>query len=101
MLPGTTIAGVPVSRVGFGAAPLGGLYEEVTDEQAVGAVAAAVDAGVRLFDTAPLYGHGLSEIRLGRALAALGPAGRNVTVATKVGRLLRPGNDPDTIFRGI
>ena len=60
-------AGAPV--LGFGAAPIGNLFRPVTDEQARGAVDAAWDAGIRYFDTAPYYGLGLSESRLGAALA--------------------------------
>src|SRR5581483_6115555 len=60
---------VEVTRLGLGCAPLGNLYEPITDDDATGAVDAAWAAGVRFFDTAPLYGHGLSELRLGAALA--------------------------------
>lgn len=96
-----SIGPVTVTRLGMGAAPLGGLFTEVTDEQAFEAVAAAVDRGIRYVDTAPLYGHGLSEIRLGKALRRLGERAAGVAVSTKVGRLLRPGTDPTTIFRGV
>ncbi|MFG3440290.1 aldo/keto reductase [Nonomuraea sp. NPDC047897] len=73
-------------RHGFGAAPIGGLYEAVGEEQARATVEAAWAHGVRLFDTAPHYGLGLSERRLGAALA--GRTG--YVLSTKVGRLLRP-----------
>lgn len=59
-------SGVPVSRLGFGAAVIGNLFTEVTDEQAHEAVTAAWQRGIRYFDTAPHYGLGLSERRLGR-----------------------------------
>jgi D-threo-aldose 1-dehydrogenase len=88
-----------VITLGLGCAPIGNLYEPVTDDEAIAAVHAAFDAGIRLFDTAPLYGHGLSEIRLGRALAGL--PRDEITVSTKVGRLLVPGDDGDTIFRDV
>ena len=67
---------VAVSRLGFGAAPIGNLYREISDEEAFGAVEAAWQTGVRYFDTAPHYGLGLSERRFGVALA--GSAARRV-----------------------
>ena len=82
-----------VTRVGLGTAPLGGLFQPVDESDAVGAIEAAYGLGLRLFDTAPLYGHGLSERRLGLALAAR-PRDEFV-LATKVGRLLRAGAPPD------
>jgi D-threo-aldose 1-dehydrogenase len=72
------------SRLGFGAAPLGNLYTPVADEAASAAVDSAFERGIRLFDTAPYYGHGLSEERLGRAFA--GRPRRSFSVSTKVGR---------------
>ncbi|MGI5287254.1 aldo/keto reductase [Nonomuraea polychroma] len=77
---------IDLPRHGFGGAPIGNLFEEVTDEQARATVDAAWDRGVRLFDTAPHYGLGLSERRLGAALA--GRSG--YVLSTKVGRLLVP-----------
>jgi D-threo-aldose 1-dehydrogenase len=77
---------VAVTRLGFGAAPIGNLFSAVADADAAGAVDAAWDAGVRFFDTAPLYGHGLSEQRLGAALRAR--PRDELVLATKVGRLL-------------
>ena len=61
---------VEVGDLGFGAAQIGNLYTEVDDETAAQAVDAAWTAGLRYFDTAPHYGLGLSEWRLGAALAA-------------------------------
>ena len=55
--------------LGFGAAPLGNMFRELTDEEAAATVDAAWQHGTRFFDTAPQYGAGLSEIRLGRQLA--------------------------------
>ncbi|MEV4889036.1 aldo/keto reductase [Nonomuraea sp. NPDC055795] len=73
---------------GLGGAPLGNLFTAVTDEQASATVDAAWEAGVRLFDTAPHYGLGLSERRLGAALA-----GRDgYVLSTKVGRRLVPAD---------
>ena len=84
---------VQVTRLGLGAAPLGGLYQELTDEAAAEVVQASWDSGIRLFDTAPLYGYGVSERRLGSNLRDK-PRGE-FALATKVGRLLRPGVAPD------
>jgi D-threo-aldose 1-dehydrogenase len=96
---------VEVTRLGLGCAPLGNLYEAVTDHDARATVRAALDAGVRWFDTAPLYGHGLSETRLGAALAELPDGVRRdeLVLCSKVGRVLRPavGERPDTIFRDV
>jgi len=80
--------GLRVSQIGFGGAPLGNLFAALSDTAAGETVAAAFEVGIRLFDTAPLYGHGLSERRIG---AALRDRRRDeFVVATKVGRLLRP-----------
>ncbi|MFI5835831.1 aldo/keto reductase [Micromonospora sp. NPDC051300] len=79
---------VRVTSVGFGASGIGNLNGGVTDEEARGAVDAAWRAGIRYFDTAPHYGLGLSERRLGAALAGRPRAA--FTVSTKVGRLLVP-----------
>ncbi|RYF44047.1 MAG: aldo/keto reductase [Comamonadaceae bacterium] len=73
--------------LGFGGAPLGNLYSALDDESAGAALERAWALGLRYFDTAPLYGHGLSETRIGRMLAGK-PRG-SFTVSTKVGRLLR------------
>jgi D-threo-aldose 1-dehydrogenase len=77
-----------VTALGFGGAPLGGLFTAVSEEAAAAALAAAWDAGVRYFDTAPLYGFGLSEQRMGAFLRTK-PRDEYV-LSTKVGRLLRP-----------
>ncbi|MFF4829372.1 aldo/keto reductase [Streptomyces sp. NPDC001312] len=82
---------VRVSELALGCAALGNLYHPVTDEAAHATVDAAWDAGIRTFDTAPHYGLGLSERRLG---AALRDRPRDTyTLSTKVGRLLVP--DPE------
>lgn len=91
-----------VSVLGFGGNPLGGLMEEVSDESGNSAVAAAFELGINYFDTAPFYGTGLSEHRLG---AALRPYPRDAfVISTKVGRLLRPGREressADKYYRG-
>ncbi|AKU18710.1 aldo/keto reductase [Luteipulveratus mongoliensis] len=79
---------VRLSRLGFGAAMLGNLYRAMDDETARETVAAAYDSGVRYFDTAPHYGLGLAERRLGDALSAYPRS--DYVVSTKVGRLLVP-----------
>ncbi len=80
------------ARLGFGAAPIGNLGREVGDDEALSAVDAAYDAGIRYFDTAPHYGLGLSERRLGQALS--GRPRDSYLLSTKVGRLLRENPDP-------
>lgn len=80
---------VSVTRLGLGTAPLGGLYEAVPDGDARGAVSSALSLGIRYVDTAPLYGYGLAERRLGAALR--GVERDSFTISTKVGRLVRPG----------
>lgn len=76
------------SRLGFGAAPIGNLYRETSDAAAQAAVFSALDGGINYFDTAPYYGFGLSEKRLGAALKAH-PKGKDALVSSKVGRCLR------------
>lgn len=77
-----------LTRLGFGGAPVAGLTAAITDEQARAAMAASWDAGVRYFDTAPWYGIGLSEHRVGAFLRTRNRA--EYVVSTKVGRLLKP-----------
>lgn len=83
-----TVGPMQVSEVGFGAAQLGNLYRTTTDEEALAAVDEAWNQGIRYFDTAPHYGLGLSERRLGAALS--GRARDSFLLSTKVGRLLVP-----------
>ncbi len=77
---------VPLTRMGFGGAPLGNLYRKVSDQDAQAALQAAFDAGIRFFDTAPQYGLGRSEHRFGEAIAGFGR--ENIQLSTKIGRLL-------------
>ncbi len=81
-----------VSALGFGSAPLGNLYRELDDDQAREAVQESLAAGVRYFDTAPFYGFGLSELRLGAALRGEQPP---PVISTKVGRKLVPTGPQD------
>ncbi len=78
-----------VSQVGFGGAPLGNLFAALSEEVAQETVQAALAAGIRYFDTAPFYGQGLSEHRLGAALRNV--ARGDYVLSTKIGRLLVPG----------
>ena len=78
-------------RFGLGCAPLGNLFRQGTDDHAEAVLEAAWDVGVRHFDTAPHYGLGLSEQRLGRFLVTK-PRDEYV-VSTKVGRLLPSAPD--------
>jgi D-threo-aldose 1-dehydrogenase len=77
-----------VSRAGLGSAPLAGLYRAVEAEAALELVRTAYARGIRLFDTAPLYGSGLGEERVGAGLRS--EPRETYVLATKVGRLLRP-----------
>ncbi|WP_035750410.1 aldo/keto reductase [Arthrobacter sp. 35W] len=82
-----------MTTLGFGAAGIGNLYRGVSDDDAAATVHAAWDAGIRYFDTAPHYGLGLSERRLGAVLASK-PRDEFV-ISTKVGRVLDPTDNPD------
>jgi len=84
-------SGVRVTRLMFGGAPIGGLFAAVDEDTAQATLEAAWAAGIRAFDTAPHYGVGLSELRIGRFLAGR-PRGEYV-VSTKVGRMLVPTAD--------
>ena len=94
MIPLRTIprARIEVSEIGFGAAPLGNLYHPITDLQARITLELALTAGMNYVDTAPHYGHGLSERRTGDALRER----PGIVLSTKVGRLLRA----DSALRG-
>ncbi|MGB6057343.1 MAG: aldo/keto reductase [Microthrixaceae bacterium] len=85
----------------IGTAPLGGLYSAVDEADALATLAAAAESGVTHFDTAPHYGRGLAEERLGKFLAQAERPDR-FTVSTKVGRRIhRTGTrEPDDIFHG-
>jgi len=78
-----------MTKLGLGTAPLAGLFDEVASGAARATVDAAWELGIRIFDTAPLYGAGLAEERLGEALAAR--PRDEYTVSTKVGRVLVGG----------
>lgn len=77
-----------VPQLGMGTAPIGNLYNPISDEQAFGAVQRSYENGIRFFDTAPLYGTGEAERRLGEALQGI--PRDEVIIQTKVGRIVRP-----------
>ena len=79
-----------VSELGFGTAPLGNLYKAISDEAAHAALEDAWNAGIRYYDTAPLYGLGLSETRLNRFLRT--KPREDYVLSTKVGRLMMPSD---------
>jgi len=106
--------GVTVTKLGFGCAPIGGLFRTVDDADAAAVLDRAWALGIRSFDVAPLYGYGLAERRLGRALRDR--PRHDFTLSTKVGRLVRsaetiaPGAEvdrqeldgrPDAFYAGI
>jgi D-threo-aldose 1-dehydrogenase len=77
-----------VSTFGFGGAPLGNMHRVLSEEEAQQTVEAAWDSGLRYFDTAPFYGHGLSEMRIGSVLRS--KKRDDYVISTKVGRVLEP-----------
>ncbi|MED3860028.1 aldo/keto reductase [Priestia megaterium] len=73
-------------KLGFGTAPLGNMYRNIPEEEAIATVDAAWESGIRYFDSAPFYGAGLAEMRLGEALSK---RNRNdYILSTKVGRVI-------------
>jgi len=94
-------SGLQVSVLGFGGAPLGNLYTPISDKDAGDTLAAALNSGLNFFDTAPHYGAGLSERRIGDAIR--GSEIKNCIVSTKVGRMLYPeaNADVETLRHGF
>jgi D-threo-aldose 1-dehydrogenase len=88
----------PRALPGFGGAPLGNLYRALDDAEAVELVRHAYRAGIRYFDTAPHYGQGLSELRMGRALRDF--PRDTYQLSTKVGRLLTASNAASRVQNG-
>jgi len=85
--------GLQLPKFGFGAAPLGNLYERLPERQVEATLERAWERGVRYYDTAPLYGYGLSELRIGRLLRGL--PREEYVLSTKVGRyFVAPGREP-------
>jgi D-threo-aldose 1-dehydrogenase len=92
-------SGLSVTRLGFGAASIGGVFDEVGEADGLATIERAWELGVRYFDVAPLYGYGTGERRIGLSLA--GRDRDDFVVSTKVGKLVRrvdevdPGADVD------
>jgi D-threo-aldose 1-dehydrogenase len=88
-------APLEVTQLGLGCGPIGGFRAPLTEDEAAGILRTAHDEGVGLFDTAPLYGYGQSELRVGHVLRQL--PREDFVLSTKVGRWLeplRPGAPP-------
>ena len=94
---GTTDLCVP--KLGLGTFPLGGWPTAVPETQALDTIERAWQSGIRYYDTAPFYGHGLSEEYLGRLLPSV--PRHQFLVSTKVGRVLVDGPPGETLFEGI
>jgi D-threo-aldose 1-dehydrogenase len=77
---------LPVTNFGLGCAPLANLYQPVSEAAAIATIQSCLNQGVRLFDTAPLYGAGISETRIGKALQGIPRT--SYVISTKIGRLL-------------
>jgi D-threo-aldose 1-dehydrogenase len=89
--------GVEVSRLALGTAAFGGLYSSVTDQACTDTLLTAVHNGMNYMDTAPHYGKGLSEVRIGKAISTLDRS--SIVISTKIGRLLVPSTtDIDGFF---
>jgi D-threo-aldose 1-dehydrogenase len=89
-----------VTRLGFGSVPLGGLYKDLSEDDADATVRRVLELGINYFDTAPIYGFGKGETRLGRELARANR--ESIVVATKVGYTLVPkdhGHDEKVFHR--
>ncbi|MDM9621993.1 aldo/keto reductase [Rhizobium sp. S96] len=81
-----TIKDILPGKLGFGAAPLGNMFRDIPEDEALATVEAAWNDGIRYYDNAPFYGAGLAEIRMGGALA--GKRRDQYVISTKVGRLI-------------
>lgn len=94
------VDGLDVTSIGLGSAPLGGLFSAVSDADAEATLAAGWSAGIRFYDTAPLYGFGLAERRVGGFLRQ--QKRDSFAISTKVGRLLRaePNSAEDDHYKG-
>ena len=90
--------GARVTHFGLGGAPFGDHFEPISEEQAQATLQAAWDAGVRYFDTAPFYGHGKSEHRVGHFLRQ--QPRHDFVISTKVGRVLHPTPNLSTFDKG-
>ena len=79
---------IKFSELGFGSAPLGNMHHVISEEECHATIQAVLDSGVSYFDTAPFYGHGLSEVRLGKILRE--QQRESFLLSSKIGRLLEP-----------
>jgi len=86
-------SGLEISKLSLGTAPLGGLFKSVSETESDAMIDLAISSGINYIDTAPLYGYGAAERRVGRAVAG---HKSGVTISTKVGRPLRPGTNLET-----
>ena len=84
--------GLRVTRLGIGGAPIGSLFRTVSEDDACATVLRGLELGLNYIDTAPLYGHGVSEMRLGRVLKDV--PRDSFVLSTKVGRVLNPVDSP-------
>ena len=87
-----------VTKLGFGGAPVGELFEAVSEEQAQQTLQAAWENGIRYFDTSPYYGYGKSEHRLGHFLRQ--QPRHEFVISTKVGRVFKAARNPATFDKG-
>ncbi|MBE1282729.1 MAG: aldo/keto reductase [Rhodobacteraceae bacterium] len=85
-----------VTAFGFGTAPIGNIFREIDEETSDAMIQCAWDSGVRYFDTAPMYGHGLSELRTGQSLRWKNRD--DFILSSKVGRVLKPARRQDIDF---
>ncbi len=83
---------VQVSRLSLGTAPISGLFKKVAESESDAVIHHALETGIAYIDTAPLYGYGVGEIRVGRGIKGHTP---QPALSTKVGRLLRPGKNQE------
>jgi D-threo-aldose 1-dehydrogenase len=89
-------SGLDVTAIAFGTAPIGNFLKEIDETTAHAMIQHAWDAGVRFYDTAPMYGHGLSELRTGHSLRWKKRS--DFVLATKVGRILKPARRSEINF---
>lgn len=89
-------ADLAVTAFAFGTAPIGNIFRPVPDAEAQGMIREAWDAGIRYFDTAPMYGHGLAELRTGEGLRWKDRD--SFVLSSKVGRRLRPARRAEIDF---
>ncbi|MEO0992035.1 MAG: aldo/keto reductase, partial [Pseudomonadota bacterium] len=85
-----------VTAFGFGTAPIGNIFREIDDQTSDGMIQSAWNRGVRYFDTAPMYGHGLSELRTGHSLRWKNRD--DFILSSKVGRRLKPAKRSEIEF---